>query len=1317
MAGNVSGKAITEFVITGFDSFEKPMAVGVAIFVVYVLVMLANLANICFIMLDKRLHQPMYLFICNLAVVDMLYCSSSCPTMISVLIVGYKTISYAPCIFQMFAFGLGFVMEVLTISVMAFDRLLAILNPLRYSSILTNSRSALLTFSLWVLGCVTMAVVPGTVLPLPFCYSTLKYVFCDYAAVVRATCVDPNPYFNLMTVLTFFLLFGTFSFISMTYIKIVLVVVKMTSKGSKRKVFNTCFSHLIVIVCYYGPTFVLVVLTRIGLNLTLEERHGLRVGTILGPSLLSAAHAPQIELDARQGTNPGNDDTSQDLRKQELFGGGAETGRRIFWTPESPLLAIPRFRCFEKPMAVGVAIFVVYVLVMLANLANICFIMLDKRLHQPMYLFICNLAVVDMLYCSSSCPTMISVLIVGYKTISYASCIFQMFAFGLGFVMELYTISVMAFDRLLAILNPLRYSSILTNFRSALLTLVLWILGSATMAVVPATVLPLPFCYSTLKFMFCDYGSVVRATCVDPNPYFDLMSVMSSVLLCGTFVFICASYISIVSIVVRKTTTGSKLKVFNTCFSHLIVVICYYGPSFAVTVLTRVDRNIRIGTCTKMSTLNASLLLNMSFVRPEYFYISGFSGIPYVKYYFIFLFVTYFVAVFGNSFVLIMILSDRSLHVPKYMAIFNLALADFGETNALIPNLIKTFLFDSQYISYSACLVNMFFVFFFISVQSLTLVVLAYDRYIAIRLPLRYHAIVNISLMSTALMGVWSFSTLMTTMMVSLITRLSFCRTNEVKSYFCDHGPIYTTACNDTTINSVMAKLNTALGVYIPLVAIMASYLGILHALSKITTWAGRLKALKTCVSHLLVVGIFFLPILSTYIAAINFSLHPNARIISTSLSSAIPPMLNPIIYVLNTQEFKGFLLKMLKKRSVIGTQCSTIGRRLHHAGLHAHRPLPRLSLTPRHRHQRLQWCRTRLSWSDSEWQRVIFSDESRFSLGGDAQRIRVWRHRGQHQDEWFVVTRPEDLVSLHLHPYRTICRNCVRMFKLHGMDYHRTPLGTSTAPYRDVWRVGLANTAARRHTERQTSGNQTNPTQLNQTSPTKLNQTSPTKLNQTSPTQLNQTSTTKPTQLNSTQLNQTNPTQPDQSNSTSPAQPDQPNPTQLNQTNPTQPAQLNQTSPTQLNQTNPTQPAQLNSTRPAQPNSTRPTQLNQPSSTRPTQLNQTSTTQLNQTSPTQPDQRNPTQPDQPNSTQPDQPNSTRAAQPNSTRPTQPDQPNSTRPTQLNQPSSTRPTQPAQLNQTNPTQPDQPISTQPDQPNQPSSTRPTQPNSTRPTQP
>ncbi|KAI4875452.1 hypothetical protein NFI96_000519 [Prochilodus magdalenae] len=185
-----------------------------------------------------------------------------------------------------------------------------------------------------------------------------------------------------------------------------------------------------------------------------------------------------------------------------------------------------------------------------------------------------------------------------------------------------------------------------------------------------------------------------------------------------------------------------------------------------------------------------------------------------------------------------------------------------------------------------------------------------------------------------------------------------------------------------------------------------------------------------------------------------------------------VPPSVNPHIskqtkdVLLSVSRFcptgLGTLVYVTLSERLCGDPIHNIVRRLHHAGLHAHRPLPRLSLTPRHRHQRLQWCRTRLSWSDSEWQRVIFSDESRFSLGGDAQRIRVWRHRGQHQDERFAVTRPEGLVSPHLLPYRTICRNCVRMFKLHEMDYHRTPSGTSTAPYRDVWRVGLANTAAR---------------------------------------------------------------------------------------------------------------------------------------------------------------------------------------------------------------------------------------------------------------
>ncbi|XP_076591272.1 olfactory receptor 4D1-like [Chaetodon auriga] len=208
---------VTAFIIGGFDTTKRPMVVGGAILVVYVLAIFGNIVNILFIISDKRLHKPMYLLICNLALVDILYTSSASPTMIGVLLAGVKTISYVPCLMQMFAFHLGGVMEMFALAVMAFDRLLAISCPFQYHSYLTNVRTLGLTCVLWIVACCFVSVMPATVLPLPHCYTKLKYTFCDYAGIIRSTCVDP----------------------------------------------------------------------RLGVVLTLEERHGLMIGTVLGPSLVN----------------------------------------------------------------------------------------------------------------------------------------------------------------------------------------------------------------------------------------------------------------------------------------------------------------------------------------------------------------------------------------------------------------------------------------------------------------------------------------------------------------------------------------------------------------------------------------------------------------------------------------------------------------------------------------------------------------------------------------------------------------------------------------------------------------------------------------------------------------------------------------------------------------------------------------------------------------------------------------------------------------------------------------------------------------------
>ncbi|XP_036393598.1 olfactory receptor 52Z1-like [Megalops cyprinoides] len=310
-----------------------------------------------------------------------------------------------------------------------------------------------------------------------------------------------------------------------------------------------------------------------------------------------------------------------------------------------------------------------------------------------------------------------------------------------------------------------------------------------------------------------------------------------------------------------------------------------------------------------------------SIVHPPFFFINGFYNILHVKYYYIFLLFVFVVTVLGNSFVMFIICTERSFHTPKYLALFNLAVADLCESTALIPNLIKTFLFDSQYISFDACMANMFFVFFFSFMESLTLTVLSYDRFVAICLPLRYHTIITSRKMAVMIIGLWTYNSALLIPTIALITRLSFCKSIVVDSYFCDHGPIFRLACNNNYPNYVMAHVNTIFSLYIPFVLILLSYVFITRALFKIATWEGRLKALKTCSSHLILVAVYYLPIIGTYIAALTFTLHPNARIINTSLSYAIPPMLNPIIYVLNTAEIKECTKKLFKRNKVTATE------------------------------------------------------------------------------------------------------------------------------------------------------------------------------------------------------------------------------------------------------------------------------------------------------------------------------------------------------------------------------------------------------------
>ncbi|KAM4619747.1 olfactory receptor 6C4-like [Polymixia lowei] len=310
-----------------------------------------------------------------------------------------------------------------------------------------------------------------------------------------------------------------------------------------------------------------------------------------------------------------------------------------------------------------------------------------------------------------------------------------------------------------------------------------------------------------------------------------------------------------------------------------------------------------------MELFNPAVGKNITFVHPTYFIIRGFSGIPNVKYYYVFLFFVYIVSVLGNTVVMAVIYLDYNLKTPRYIAVFNMAFVDLCGNSTMVPKVLDTFLFDHKKISYNNCLTYCFFSFVFLSMQSLNLNILSYDRLVAITFPLLYPAVVTHRSMFAIVASFWLFTVVVVLLAVGLLTRLSFCKSLVINSFFCDHGPIFRIACNDYTPSFVIAYLLPLIILWLPLLFILITYSCIGYALAKIATAQDRLKAFKTCSSHLLLVATYYIPVLTTFHASVT----PNVRIINMCLTTILPPMLNPIIYVLQTQEVKDSVKKLLK--------------------------------------------------------------------------------------------------------------------------------------------------------------------------------------------------------------------------------------------------------------------------------------------------------------------------------------------------------------------------------------------------------------------
>ncbi|XP_073771175.1 olfactory receptor 10G4-like [Danio rerio] len=183
---------------------------------------------------------------------------------------------YYSCISRTYFFNLGDLTECMALTLMALDRLIAISLPLRYHSFVTNSRILWLIFLTWILSFALIGFLTYVADTLPYCQPIIKYVFCSYSSLVRAACVDPEPYFAISTVYSMVTLCGPFPFILCTYAVLAYSVTKLAN-SSRKQMINTCLSHIIVLFSFYLPKIVYILLTKIGVVLTLTERYAVLI--------------------------------------------------------------------------------------------------------------------------------------------------------------------------------------------------------------------------------------------------------------------------------------------------------------------------------------------------------------------------------------------------------------------------------------------------------------------------------------------------------------------------------------------------------------------------------------------------------------------------------------------------------------------------------------------------------------------------------------------------------------------------------------------------------------------------------------------------------------------------------------------------------------------------------------------------------------------------------------------------------------------------------------------------------------------------------
>ncbi|XP_006870309.1 PREDICTED: olfactory receptor 52B4-like [Chrysochloris asiatica] len=268
--------------------------------------------------------------------------------------------------------------------------------------------------------------------------------------------------------------------------------------------------------------------------------------------------------------------------------------------------------------------------------------------------------------------------------------------------------------------------------------------------------------------------------------------------------------------------------------------------------------------------------------------------------------ISYVIALLGNSLLIFIILTRRSLHEPMCLFLCMLSGADIVLSTSIIPQALAIFWFNAREISLDCCITQIFFLSSTFITESGILLVMAFDRYIAICYPLRYTTILTYDLIGKIGITLVLRGYCTVFPIVFLLKRLTFCKSNILMNTTCKHIMLARLSCDDIQVN-VWYGFFVLMSTLVPdILLVFVSYMLILWTVFHIPSKDARHKALNTCGSHVCVIILFYGPgFFSALTQRFGHHISPSIRVLLPSIYIIVPPMLNPIIYGIKTKQIR----------------------------------------------------------------------------------------------------------------------------------------------------------------------------------------------------------------------------------------------------------------------------------------------------------------------------------------------------------------------------------------------------------------------------